>query len=273
MMPPWVHLSPRNDERASAIAAELLEHDFDIVCLQKAFDASAREIIEAAVTARYPHRYGPANDSCGLKLNSGLWVLSRHPLTDYRAIEFDACGGVECFARKGALLVSGACRRTPFRLVVAHLQGEEGPRFTEEHQRIRDAQMKQIRDALVTPYLEPSVPFLLCGDFGTPRFSDEGDRETESYRRMLANFGAENGVEARLTFADDKSANGLAVENSGRRNELDYILLRANGARVDVQRALHIFRRGGWDSPGSARHDLSYRYAVGARVTIDDPSA
>jgi endonuclease/exonuclease/phosphatase family metal-dependent hydrolase len=263
MMPPWIHESPRNGPRAAAIGAALLEQDFDILCLQKAFDGNAREILAGALGARYPHRYGPANDGCSLKISSGVWVLSRHPLTEAREIQFDACSNVECFSRKGALSLRGVCAGGPFQLIATHLQGEEGARFTPEHQHVRDLQMVQLRDTLMG-----SLPVILCGDLGTPRFSDDGRGETDSYRQMLATFQASNGDEPRITLDDARTSNDLATGNTGRRNELDYILLRPGGRRASAARTRHVFRRAGWDAPPSARQDLSYRYAVGAVVSF-----
>jgi endonuclease/exonuclease/phosphatase family metal-dependent hydrolase len=151
---------------------------------------------------------------------------------------------------------------------VTHLQGEEGPRFTEKNQRIRLRQMHAIYDELVQPNLEPGVPFLVCGDFGTPRFAEDGAAETEPYRQMLATFGVENGADARITLDESPGGNTLAFPGTGRKNELDYILLRSNGARVSVQRERRVLQCAGWDDPVTARTDLSYRYAVGASVAF-----
>jgi hypothetical protein len=167
------------------------------------------------------------------------------------------------------MLVSGSCAGTPFRLVATHLQGEEGPSFTASHQRVRDAQMAQIRDQLIAPHLEPSIPFLVCGDMGTPRFTDDGLHETASYAAMLRTFHAENGPEARMTLCDSLLDNDMATDDTGRRNELDYVLLAANGCPVTVRRELCVLRRVGWDTPPSVRSDLSYRFAVGATVRFE----
>src|SRR5579862_3811230 len=266
LMPEWIGESPRNVPRAAAIGAALLEHDYDVLCLQKVFDAAARDVLLASLGAVYPHRFGPANDGCSLKIDSGVLVLSRHPLTDYQTIQFDDCAAVECLSRKGAILVSGSCARTPFRLVATHLQGEEGSSFTTSHQRVRDAQIAQIRDQLITPHLEPRVPFLICGDLGTPRFTDDALHETESYTNMLRVLGAENGPEPRFSLQDSLLANDMALDDTGRQNELDYVLLVANGCPVTVERERCVLRRVGWDVPNSVRSDLSYRYAVGATV-------
>jgi len=267
MMPSWVGESPNNEPRAAAIATTLLEHDFDILCLQKVFDSSARAVLEAVLAERYPYRYGPANDGCSLNLNSGVWVLSRFPLTDYQEIQFKECDSWECFSRKGALLLSGTCGSTPFRLVATHLQGEESSSFTPKNQAIRDQQLLEIRDHLITPHLEPMVPFIICGDFGTPRLMASCYRETIEYSRMLATLGVQNGPQVRITLDESPQGNQLAKSDSGRRNELDYIFLRSNGFPVTAERSRQIFRRHGWD-PKYHRSDLSYRYAVSATLTF-----
>jgi endonuclease/exonuclease/phosphatase family metal-dependent hydrolase len=267
MMPPWVRESPRNGPRAAAIGEVLRGERYDILCLEKAFDSGARAVIGDALGERYPYRYGPANDVPGVEINSGVWVLSRLPLTDYQEIEFADCRGIECFSRKGAVLLSGRCGTAPFRLVVTHLQGEEGPVFTEKNQRVRQAQMRQLRDQLLTPNLEPNVPFILCGDLGTPRFTEVGS-ESPPYREMLATFGAQNGSEARITLDEARDGNTLATAGSNRKNELDYILVRPNGCALTVQRERRIFKRAGWDDSPAQRPDLSYRYAVVGTVTF-----
>lgn len=265
MMPQYASESPRNEARAAGIAAALLEESFDIICFQKAFDSAARDILEGALAARYPYRYGPANNNSWFYLNSGVWVLSRHPLTDYQQITYGECSGVECFCHKGALLLSGTCGATPFRLVATHLQGEEGSTFTAKNQAIRDRQMLEIRDRLITPHLEPGVPFIVCGDFGTPRLTADNKAETTTYRQMLATLGVENGADVRITL--DERTNQLARSSAARTNELDYIFLRKNCSNVSAVRTRRIFRRPGWD-PQSGRSDLSYRYAVSATLTF-----
>jgi endonuclease/exonuclease/phosphatase family metal-dependent hydrolase len=268
MMPCWVNESPDNETRARAIAAELKARDFDVLCLQKVFDTSARAALEEELAPHYPYRFGPANGSrWSFKINSGVWVLSRLPLTDYREIQFSECGGIECFSRKGALRLRGTLKGEPFFLVATHLQGEEGLSFTIANQRIRNAQMTEIRDAFIRP-AEQETPFVMCGDFGTPRFDAQLVHETDDYFGMLATFGAENGRDLRITLDDSRVDNDLATDNTGRKNELDYILLRNWGPDVQVQRERHIFQRQGWDTSSADRKDLSYRYAVSATIAL-----
>jgi len=271
MMPGWTLQSPRNETRAAAIAAALLDLDYDILCFEKAFDGGSREVIGKAFTERYPYRWGPANPSSGLKISSGVWVVSRFPLWGYQEIQFKDNAGIESFSRKGAMLLSGKfgsekLRWQEFQIVATHLQGDDGPAYRPDHQRIRGRQMAQIRDELLAPHHRPGVPLFLCGDLCTPRLDPKDQRsEGKDYRNMLATFGAENGPEYRVTLDDARSRNDMAVDNTGRTDELDYILVRKNGCGLDVAWSRRIIQRRGWDR----RHnDLSYRYAVGATIEL-----
>jgi endonuclease/exonuclease/phosphatase family metal-dependent hydrolase len=263
LMPRWLSASPKNLARAAAIADELLARDYDIVCLEKVFDDGARTALTKTLGARYPHRYGPLNRSGSpLKINGGVWVLSRTPLTWVHEIQFRDSNLTEGFSRKGAMLLRGSWQGQPFQLIATHLQGEEGPR--DEHQPIRDKQMAQIARELIAGHADRSQPLFVCGDFGTQR-RDRIDpfAESASYLRMLATFAAVNGQEQRVTLDDRRVHNDLANYDTGRVAELDYILLHCAGHAIAGTWQAVVMRHPGWDGP-HGRRDLSYRYAVGA---------
>ncbi len=264
MMPWFTFQSPHNQKRARAIAEELLNLDLDILCLEKAFDGGARAVLSKALGARYPYRYGPTNSGFSLKVNSGVWVLSRIPLSGLHEIQFRDCAGVECASRKGAMLLSGTFEGHAFQILATHLEGEPGARYTSERQEIRNRQMAQIRDDLLTPFAMPGAPLFLCGDFDTPRRDPANPaQESSGYRFMLRTFDAQNGPGDRVTFDDNCSRNDLAMSNQGRADELDYILVVPRGVNLVPVWRRQILRRPGWDP---RRQDLSYRYAVGASI-------
>lgn len=259
MMPWFTFQSPGNRRRAAAIAEELLKLDADILCLEKVFDRGARDVLVKTLGSRYPHRYGPANSGFNLKVNSGVWVLSKFPLPRRREIQFRDSTGIESASRKGAMLLAGNFHGHPFQIVATHLQGESGSSYTEAHQRIRDRQFLQIRDELLTPYSDPSAPLFLCGDLDTPRHS-------EGYRFLMDTFGNPgNGSEYRITLDDNRSRNDLAMDNKGRTDELDYILVRPGSANLSTEWSLRIILRPGWDGK-TTRQNLSYRHAVEAAI-------
>ncbi|WP_437320233.1 sphingomyelin phosphodiesterase [Sorangium sp. So ce385] len=266
MMPWLLHdISPCNKARAAAIADELLGRDFDILCLEKAFDGAARGVLESKLQARYPYRYGPVNSSgVSVKINGGVWVLSRLPLSDHHEIQFDDVAfGAEIMSRKGAMLLKGAVDGRAFQIIATHLQGDDDPGYQPAKQQVRNKQMQQIARELIGPATSQEAPLFLCGDFSTPRRAGEASAETEVYRQMLATFAAENGPEDRITLDDDIRRNDLAIDRTGRVAELDYILVRQGKAPVTGAWERIIFRRAGWDG-SEGRKDLSYRYAVGA---------
>ena len=269
MMPDYIFQSPRNGQRAGIIASDLLMLDYDIICFEKAFSTTGRHALARALAKRYPYQYGPANSGWSLKMNSGVWIVSRFPLTDYHEIQFRASAGVESFARKGALMLTGTFQGHRFHLVAAHLQGETGSEYTEAHQRIREQQLMQIRDELLVRYTQPGLPIFLCGDFNTPRRDPkEPARDSAAYGAMLRILGnPQNGEGDRLTLEDACDRNDLAEENSGRSAELDYILIKPGSSQIDAQHSRLVFLHPGWDGR-TLRQNLSYRHAVAVEATF-----
>ena len=270
MMPVWTFQSPANKSRAAAIAEVLSQQDVDILCLEKAFDGGARKVIARRLRAQYPYIYGPANDGFfSMRISSGVWVLSRIPLTGYHTIKFEKSPNlVEWFSRKGAISLTGTVGTKKFVLIATHLAGEETPYFTVSHQRVRDSQVEQISDQLLKPLPAVGVPVIIAGDFATPRYTaGDGSEQTQAYKDTLRTLQARNGLGYRITLEDNQKVNTLAEDNTGRTEELDYILLRDNGATVGGVWERRIFRKDGWD-PKLNRPDLSYRYAVVATFAI-----
>jgi endonuclease/exonuclease/phosphatase family metal-dependent hydrolase len=264
MMPWFTFQSPHNHTRARAIAEEILKLDFDILCLEKSFDGGARAVLAEALHARYPYNYGPANSGFSFKVNSGVWILSRIPLSERHDIQFRDCAGIECASRKGAMLLSGTFEGHTFQLLATHLEGEAGSHYTPERQEIRNREMTQIRDDLLTRFGKPAVPLFLCGDFDTPhRDPANSTQESSGYRFMLQTFHAQDVPGDRITFDDNCSHNDLAIDNQSRADELDYILVVPKAVNLQAVWRREILRRPGWDG---RRQDLSYRYAVGASI-------
>jgi endonuclease/exonuclease/phosphatase family metal-dependent hydrolase len=291
MMPRWIHESPGNEARAHAIVEVLRPLGYDILVLEKAFDGGARDILRDGLKDEYPYAYGPVNGGgFSVKISGGVFVLSRIPLSGYREIQFDDAIDVEVFSRKGAMFLAGTKDGQPFQLVATHLQGDE--RDAARSREVRKRQIDQIESQLIAPHADPHVPLFIAGDFCVPRWegavaanhqaADSGDApETPAYKLMLEVLMARNGPERRITLDDTRCAashaprfrgssaseaapgcNELASDGTGRRAELDYVLVRPNGHDVEGRWRRHVFRQP-W-SMDPPRMDLSYRYAVGA---------
>jgi len=266
MVPGWTGQSPKNAARARAIGEELAKLDFDVLCFIKAFDAPARAALRDELGARYPHRYGPLNfNGSVFKINGGVYVLSKVPLTVVREIQWRDSAGAESMSRKGAMLLRGAIEGSPFQLIGLHMQGESKP--GDHHQKIRNKQIAQLSAELVSAASDPSVPLFICGDFNTQRRDHEDPfAESAAYLAMMKLLGTTTGPDFRVTLDDNRVHNDLA-EGTGRIAELDYVLVRANGHAITGKwHTLHL-RRQGWDGP-NGRKDLGYRYAVCCDLTL-----
>ena len=183
MMPAFTFQSPLNTRRAAAIAASLGELDYDIVCFEKAFDGAAREVLSKALGERYPHRYGPANSGFSLKVNSGVWVFSRFPLTVIRQIQFRDCAGIECLSRKGAMLLEGTFKGHAFQIVAAHLQGEAGTTLPRRISRCATGRWR--RSATNCALRRMQNPVCRCSSAGRLRYRVSGrlPGDAENFRR------------------------------------------------------------------------------------------
>lgn len=241
---------PRKDRpgRAQDIVNELANKDYNIIVFQEAFHDKARGIISEGLRAGYPYQYGPYNDKPGIKISSGIWVVSKLPLKELNSIEFRSCAGIDCASRKGAVLLEGEMNGKVFQVMGTHLQ-------SSEQQNIRYRQMDQIYLELLSVYKREGVPQFLCGDMNT-----EGEIK-ERYCEMLNCFDAEDGTFASVDqHSYDADNNDLALSQGGKgKTLLDYILVRNNGVKIRaMKRYVNVLKRG--------RKNLSDHYGIVCEV-------
>ena len=215
-MLPGLDLFKDKDDRPQAIAKALRDKDYDIIVFQEAFTMYSRNIIGRSLHDQYPYVYGPLNKNIfSLKINGGVWILSRIPLKIRKEIEFTVAAGMDELARKGAVLLEGLFYGAPFQLIATHLQDDEYP------QAIRDEQLAEIHEKLIIPYSETDTPQIICGDFNTD------EKMAANYREMLAILDAEDkGISGtmKVTFDDESNDAWKSLNPDPRR--IDYVFTR-----------------------------------------------
>jgi endonuclease/exonuclease/phosphatase family metal-dependent hydrolase len=218
-----------SDQRAKAIAKVLKGEEYDVIVFQEAFSPVSRRIIYSELGGLYPNQYGPANARPGLKINSGLWVLSKMPLSIIQEIEFRDCGGIDRLSRKGALMLEGSVNNMNFQIIAPHLHSDESIQL------IRSSQLKEIYENLIRPYSDPEIPQIICGDFNIDR------NHTERYQEILDILGCEDGAlsgEVKITFGFATSSINFETDNHPR--QLDYVLTRNSSAIQRIQRRVSV---------------------------------
>lgn len=249
-MLPYVSWFNHNGHRAEAIGKQLQDSDFQIVVFQEAFSIKCRKILRKMLADKYPYRYGPANSSLWpFKTSSGLWILSKIPLTELKEIKFQSAKGFDRIARKGAVLFEGSFNGAKFQLMATHLQADNPSQ-------VRQTQCREISQ-LLTEFYEPDIPQILCGDFNT-EMSDQ-----QNYEKMLQTLDAQNGeLTGPLKVTYDECNNNLAKKPNGKGEIIDYILTRNTHLIDNIQRKVLEF----YHSEPRYKTHLSDHYAMEATV-------
>jgi endonuclease/exonuclease/phosphatase family metal-dependent hydrolase len=218
MLPGITNLSKqitKSDKKARAmeIAAYLNSSEVDIVVFQEAFFNPARRKLSKSVKENYPFQYGPANPSkWSLKTSSGIFVVSKFPLQVLGTVQYEACNGADCFAKKGALLLEGEVNSQKFQILGTHLNAG-GPHW------IRQEQYKQVR-GLLNDFTKLGVPQIVCGDMNT-------HKENEAHYQNMLDM---------LDVLDQETNSGQQYTTAKDRTVIDYIFIRQNDSRMELEK-------------------------------------
>ena len=148
-------------ERAEDIIQFLKESDpYDIIFFQEAFSRNIRRKIYAGLKNIYPHEVEPEDQTAFYKINSGLWAISRLPITLESHITFSQFKEWDKLASKGAKLFSFTKDEQEFHLINTHMQSD----YEIDYSDIRRNQYTEINNKLILPNKENHAPMILCGD-------------------------------------------------------------------------------------------------------------
>ena len=255
-MLPYLSLFNHNARRAKAIAGELSHSDYQIIVFQEAFSIKCRHILAKRLAKDYPYQYGPANSGFWpFRTSSGLWIVSKMPLVQLAKIKFSLSEGFDIIARKGAVLFQGNFDGAKFQLLATHLQADNS-------QPVRDKQCREIKEHLLNPYFDSTIPQLICGDFNIDMDDDV------NYQLMLHTLEANNGaISGDLKFTYDEINNTLMQNASGKKRVIDYILVRNDQWIGHIERKVQPF----YARVGAKPSNLSDHYAMEAVIHFNEP--
>jgi endonuclease/exonuclease/phosphatase family metal-dependent hydrolase len=236
-------------KRVQYIAEQMNAADYDIIVFQEAFERDARYRLSKLLRKNYPYQEGPANAKPSfLRMNSGVWILSKHPMKFLDELDYKRATGVDRVARKGALLVEINKNGKTYHVAGTHLQAGASRKKDE----IRHSQFQELQQ-LLHRYEVAGVPQLVCGDFNTPM------NDRKNYNLMLETLKVQDGpLESSLQYTYDAKENDLAAGGEYR-EVLDYILLKDNSQKVSFSKRRVIAFTAKWHEK---RKSLSDHYAV-----------
>lgn len=245
-------------ERAHAIVEQLKDQNYDVIVFQETFDNKARNIIWNGLKEKFPYQSGDPKRKHFYRLSTGVFIISKLPLNVVDDIYFSTCGGSDCFAVKGAVLVDVVKNNHKVQIIGTHLQSADGRKVSG--QKIREIQYEEIKNKLMIPHAEAGVPQFLVGDMNTAK------DDKMSYEKLLSTMGVEDGDVA----GENQYSSGGGKDDLNGINDkphmIDYILCRINGCKVNfTQRCVKIFQQY-W---GKNHKDLSDHYAVLAEIALN----
>ena len=148
--------------RAKAIGELLQKEDYDIVLFQEAFGKISRKKLRKALNGLYAYEIEPKNNK--KTVNSGLWILSKHPINRSEFIFFQDCEVSDCQSSKGAVFIELEMNGQVYQFINTHVQAEDGKKFAL----VRENQFKMIA-GLLDSLQKPEVPQFILGDLNTSK--------------------------------------------------------------------------------------------------------
>ena len=172
---PFTKLTRKKQRVRTPIIIQYLNAaDFDLVVLQEVFDKSIQKEIAKGLIVNYPYQQLPIKEGFTWKLSNGVMILSKYPITFLKNVIFNTSKKSDKAAQKSCVLVQVKIGNKPVLLAGTHLDSRS--------QESRFLQYEIIKNEILDPYLNDSVPLYLAGDFNT-------SNSHEDYNKMINEFG------------------------------------------------------------------------------------
>jgi endonuclease/exonuclease/phosphatase family metal-dependent hydrolase len=225
----WVaKLDKMQHLRASWIVDYLKQQDYDVVCLQEAFDPQSVKLLVDGLTPVYPYVVLPRYGGHIWQQSSGVLFLSRVPIKHDAHVVFSAGAGVERFAAKGCTLVEGIKDGLSFQVAGTHFQtGRDSFKLADSRMAAEDILKAHRRD---------KVPQFFVGDFNIKKDSPQ-------YVQLLKDTGmVEFPIDDPRPYTSD--SNNSWKTGKQKLVHIDHILLDPQGTQATItvqhiQRAKH----------------------------------
>ena len=206
----WVH---NRVERAENIVQALKSSaHYDVILFQETFSGKIRELMYEGLKSIYPYQIIPEDPKCLVRSNSGLWVMSKYPITLIDAISFSNQKNWDILSLKGAKLYSVIQDEQEIYLINTHMQAD----YKKKYNNIRTQQYTEIYEKLILPNDKREIPLILCGDLNISM--------PVQLRKMLEKLKLDNGpLLGKLQFSSIGEDSEL----------LDYILVKSDNFQFE----------------------------------------
>lgn len=225
--PPWN--MTKQSERADVMNSILPSLGHDIMFFQEAFYDKQRNKLIKGLAKTHPYSAVPKK---GRKLkqiqDSGLFVVSKFPMTVLDQVIFKNCAKADCMSSKSAILVEVTLPSgKQAQMINTHLQAWDEPKTVE----IRKKQFEQIKE-MMKKHQKPGVPQILIGDLNVDGKEGAGTEYPLSLELMEMTSSP---LEGPLAGTNGFSTEGCFKKPGGDKEEwLDHFWLKTNGSEATI---------------------------------------
>lgn len=238
-------------ERAKEIVETLKNELVDVIVFEEAFDQHARQIIREGLKNYFPYESGNPQKNKFYKINSGVWVVSKVPLSFEKQIYFNNSKGTDKLACKGAMLIKAIKNNCCFQIIATHLQSDLKHKDVTT---VRYSQYLQIRKELLEPYGCSDIPQFIVGDMNTI------STDSLSYNQMTNILNVEHfNLTGENSYSYDTKLNDILKTKKDKPQLIDYIFINKKSKQSvsGNMRILHFRKK--WHQ---SHQDLSDHFAV-----------
>jgi endonuclease/exonuclease/phosphatase family metal-dependent hydrolase len=156
----------------------------DVFCFQEVWDPNLYSLIAVSSVVDYPSGFYGGDRDAANPLNSGLFTMSRHPLTNNQQVFYTEENGVfEALASKG--YIRSTFVKDGFTITVFNTHTQSGD--SESDQATRETQLNELAAGIVIERaFHPDRAIIVCGDFNVIGLSNE---YIGSLQALLGTFG------------------------------------------------------------------------------------
>lgn len=259
-----IYALPMIASKISERLNELPEHlqGYDVLLLQEAF-ASSRTTLLNRLATDYPYQtHIPVGSGINL-YDSGVIIVSRHPIVKTADLVYPDCTGTDCFADKAVIYAEIIKNGKAYHVTSTHTASFD----TNQARALRQKQFKQIRQLINQQNIPHFDAVLMGGDMNVNKLLWPQD-----YQDMLTNLNATAPVSTGYTASTfDPRVNKLAGAAGSGGTTVEYLdyVLSSNTHRQPLQARNDVRILRAASNPMYMTWDLSDHFPVMGHFTYN----
>ena len=160
-----IHINSENDLRAELIATEIGNKykNIDIITFCEAFTQNSRIILINNLKKYGFNFYTPVLSVSNILSNGGIFIISKHPILNYKFHVYNSTNGTDSLVEKGIVKATFMIKNNLVHIFATHLQAWGN----DENEMIRIKQLGELQNFIDEQKFHKKDIVIVSGDFNT----------------------------------------------------------------------------------------------------------